>query len=169
MITKPKITFHNNPVAHRALVIHGANSLICMPPFPTHSYISSSTNFFIICSPPFSGGCPKPLHYHTPPRLHTIVMNLYVLNIHLQLQILITQILQVSILKLQMLLEEYKQVPWAALIYLTSEVIYGGRVTDDWDQRCLKSLLVKFYSPTIFEPGFCYDSSHVSAVFTLIN
>ncbi|BFZ12081.1 hypothetical protein BsWGS_15120 [Bradybaena similaris] len=69
--------------------------------------------------------------------------------------------LEVSILKLQMLLEEYKQVPWAALIYLTSEVIYGGRVTDDWDRRCLKSLLVKFYSPTVFEPEFCYDSSHM--------
>lgn len=73
--------------------------------------------------------------------------------------------LQVSILKLQMLLEEQERVPWAALTYLTGEVTYGGRVTDDWDRRCLISLLSKFYTPALFQPGFFYDSNHVSLFF----
>lgn len=67
--------------------------------------------------------------------------------------------LEVSILKLQMLLEEQDQVPWAALNYLTGEVTYGGRVTDDLDRRCLISLLRKFYCPSLLEPDFAYDSN----------
>ncbi|RUS88172.1 hypothetical protein EGW08_004069 [Elysia chlorotica] len=67
--------------------------------------------------------------------------------------------LEVSILKLQMLLEEQDQIPWAALNYLTGEVTYGGRVTDDLDRRCLISLLRKFYCPSLMEPDFSYDSN----------
>lgn len=61
-----------------------------------------------------------------------------------------------------MLLEEQQEVPWTAISYLTGEVIYGGRVTDDWDRRCLIALINKFYSPASLEPGYCYDSNHVS-------
>ncbi|XP_059157269.1 dynein axonemal heavy chain 6-like [Physella acuta] len=69
--------------------------------------------------------------------------------------------LEVSILKLQMLLEEQEDVPWEALNYLTGEVTYGGRVTDDWDRRCLISLLRKFYNISLFEPGYSYDATHM--------
>lgn len=68
---------------------------------------------------------------------------------------------QVAILQLQMLLEESDTVPWAALNYLTGQVTYGGRVTDDLDRRCLISLLNKFYCPALFAEGFSYDSSQV--------
>ncbi|KAH9496161.1 Dynein heavy chain 6, axonemal [Bulinus truncatus] len=69
--------------------------------------------------------------------------------------------LEVSILKLQMLLEEQEEVPWAALNYLTGEVTYGGRVTDDWDRRCLISLLSKFYNQSLFQPGYSYDTANM--------
>ncbi|GFO34548.1 dynein heavy chain 1, axonemal, partial [Plakobranchus ocellatus] len=69
--------------------------------------------------------------------------------------------LEVSIQKLQMLLEEQAEIPWAALNYLTGEVTYGGRVTDDLDRRCLISLLRKFYSPNLQEENFSYDSNQM--------
>ncbi|CAF5206994.1 unnamed protein product, partial [Rotaria magnacalcarata] len=37
---------------------------------------------------------------------------------------------------------------------------YGGRVTDDWDRRTLKTLLAKFYCPIIIESDeFRFDES----------
>ncbi|ESO83512.1 hypothetical protein LOTGIDRAFT_133247 [Lottia gigantea] len=73
--------------------------------------------------------------------------------------------LEVSVLKLQMLLEEQSEIPWAALMYLTGEVTYGGRVTDDWDRRCLLSLLSKFYTPDVLKSDHCYSVDQVSLTY----
>ncbi|KAL8598267.1 hypothetical protein ACOMHN_035217 [Nucella lapillus] len=69
--------------------------------------------------------------------------------------------LEVSILKLQMLMEGQDDIPWDALHYLTGEVTFGGRVTDDMDRRCLLSLLNKFYCPESLSPGYCYSTSQM--------
>jgi len=48
-----------------------------------------------------------------------------------------------------MLLNEMKEedlIPWDALKFVTGDINYGGRVTDDWDRRCLRTILRKFYT-----------------------
>ncbi|XP_056443291.1 dynein axonemal heavy chain 6 [Gadus chalcogrammus] len=52
-------------------------------------------------------------------------------------------------------------IPWDALTYITGEITYGGRVTDAWDQRCLRTVLKGFFSPGTLEPGYAYSPSGV--------
>jgi dynein heavy chain len=55
---------------------------------------------------------------------------------------------EVAVLQLQSLLADNAQnIPFGDLKYITGEVIYGGRVTDDYDRRCLLSLLSNFFCP----------------------
>ncbi|XP_028284655.1 dynein heavy chain 6, axonemal [Parambassis ranga] len=52
-------------------------------------------------------------------------------------------------------------IPWDALIYTTGEITYGGRVTDAWDQRCLRTVLKGFFSPETLQPGYTYSPSGI--------
>ena len=42
-------------------------------------------------------------------------------------------------------------VPWDALKYMTGEITYGGRVSDEKDRVLLMALLDKFYAPRILK------------------
>ncbi|XP_023932407.1 dynein heavy chain 3, axonemal [Lingula anatina] len=68
--------------------------------------------------------------------------------------------LRISVRQLVMFINEYEEPPLEALIYLTGECNYGGRVTDDRDRRLIKSLLQIFYcKDMIFDDNYKFSES----------
>ncbi|XP_072930463.1 dynein axonemal heavy chain 6 isoform X2 [Epargyreus clarus] len=63
-----------------------------------------------------------------------------------------------AMLNLQMFCED-GHIPWDALEYITSQITYGGRVTDMWDQRCLTTILKRFFSAATLEADYAYSRS----------
>ncbi|XP_071807320.1 dynein axonemal heavy chain 12-like isoform X1 [Asterias amurensis] len=57
--------------------------------------------------------------------------------------------LRISIRQLQMFVNDYDDVQYDAITYLTGECNYGGRVTDDRDRRCLLTILADFILPKV--------------------
>ena len=67
--------------------------------------------------------------------------------------------LETSRTVLEMLLNEQAQTPWDALTFVVGHINYGGRVTDDWDRRCLLSILRLFITTKILEPTYFFSQS----------
>ncbi|XP_076022383.1 dynein axonemal heavy chain 12 [Genypterus blacodes] len=68
--------------------------------------------------------------------------------------------LHISIRQLQLFVNEYDEVPFEAITYLTGECNYGGRVTDDWDRRLLMTVLADFYKNDVIEkPHYTFSPS----------
>ncbi|XP_041945152.1 dynein heavy chain 1, axonemal isoform X2 [Alosa sapidissima] len=67
--------------------------------------------------------------------------------------------LRICISQLKMFLDEYQDIPYKVLKYTAGEINYGGRVTDDWDRRCILNILEDFYSPAVLEPAHSYSPS----------
>lgn len=56
---------------------------------------------------------------------------------------------------------EMDEIPWDAIRFTIGDINYGGRVTDEWDRRCLTAILGKFILPNALESGYCFSSSNV--------
>lgn len=56
-------------------------------------------------------------------------------------------------------MEEQDVIPWDALNYVTGQINYGGRVTDDVDRRCLMSILSIYMVPDILEDSYKFSAS----------
>ncbi|NXU12627.1 DYH1 protein, partial [Pardalotus punctatus] len=69
--------------------------------------------------------------------------------------------LRICISQLHMFLNEYEDIPYKVLKYTAGEINYGGRVTDDWDRRCIMSILEDFYKPEVLSPDFAYSESGI--------
>ena len=65
--------------------------------------------------------------------------------------------LTTGILTLRRMLEDVvrgggeQHIPLESLVFMTGQIVYGGRVTDDWDRRCLMSLMRMFYNDGMLE------------------
>nr|XP_031542333.1 dynein heavy chain 1, axonemal isoform X7 [Vicugna pacos] len=69
--------------------------------------------------------------------------------------------LRICISQLKMFLDEYDHIPYKVLKYTAGEINYGGRITDDWDRRCVMNILEDFYSPSVLFPEHSYSASGI--------
>ncbi|XP_058931925.1 dynein axonemal heavy chain 1 [Kogia breviceps] len=69
--------------------------------------------------------------------------------------------LRICVSQLKMFLDEYDHIPYKVLKYTAGEINYGGRVTDDWDRRCVMNILEDFYSPAVLFPEHSYSASGI--------
>lgn len=47
--------------------------------------------------------------------------------------------------------------PKQVLVYTAGHINYGGRITDDWDRRCVLTILQDFYKPEILSTSHKFD------------
>lgn len=57
--------------------------------------------------------------------------------------------------------EVRKDIKWRALEYINGEITYGGRVTDEWDQRCVRTILKIFACEQILDENYSYSESGI--------
>ncbi|XP_057625591.1 dynein axonemal heavy chain 1 [Chionomys nivalis] len=69
--------------------------------------------------------------------------------------------LRICISQLKMFLDEYDDIPYKVLKYTAGEINYGGRVTDDWDRRCVMNILEDFYNPAVLSSEHSYSASGI--------
>lgn len=55
--------------------------------------------------------------------------------------------LQISVDQMKIVWNEQDIVPFDTLRYLVAECNYGGHIADEWDRRCLSTLIAQFLSP----------------------
>merc|ERR1711871_601487 len=70
--------------------------------------------------------------------------------------------MSISLKQINMFLNKYDAVDWDAIQYLIGHCNYGGRVTDDWDRRCLNTVLNKILCPeTVTDDGYKFSDSGI--------
>jgi len=61
----------------------------------------------------------------------------------------------------EMLVNDYEDIPYKVITSLTTEVNYGGRVTDTWDRRTNNALLIPFCNPEVTNVDYKFSPSGV--------
>jgi dynein heavy chain len=65
---------------------------------------------------------------------------------------------------MKMLLEDQEQIPWDSMLFVSGHINYGGRVTDEWDRRCLISMLKKFYTEDVLKENYLFSESGIYTI-----
>ena len=60
---------------------------------------------------------------------------------------------------LQLFLDNHEEIPWDALLFVTGDINYGGRVTDDNDRTCLRSTLARYCHPGALADSYRFSPS----------
>ena len=61
----------------------------------------------------------------------------------------------------EMLVNDYPEIPYKVITSLTTEVNYGGRVTDKWDRRTNNYLLIPFCNPDVEKEGYQFSENGI--------
>ncbi|KAK0159284.1 hypothetical protein PV328_010180 [Microctonus aethiopoides] len=67
--------------------------------------------------------------------------------------------LAICISQLYMFTMEYNELPFEVLVYTAGHINYGGRITDDWDRRCLLTILQDYYQLKVIALDYKFDST----------
>ena len=67
--------------------------------------------------------------------------------------------LKCCIRQLHKFIAMYEEVPFPVLHFLSGQVNYGGRVTDDWDRRCLMTLLDDYMAEKVLVDEYAFSQS----------
>jgi dynein heavy chain len=62
---------------------------------------------------------------------------------------------------LKLFLDSPEEIPWEALLFVTGDINYGGRVTDDLDRRCLVTTLKGFCSMHTIADDYKFSPSGI--------
>uniref|UniRef100_A0A1B6DUZ5 Dynein heavy chain region D6 P-loop domain-containing protein n=2 Tax=Clastoptera arizonana TaxID=38151 RepID=A0A1B6DUZ5_9HEMI len=69
--------------------------------------------------------------------------------------------LRICVSQLYMFLHEYSDIPFKVLTYTAGHINYGGRVTDDWDRRCIMNILHDYYDMTVVNSSYQFDNDGI--------
>ncbi|KAL2745195.1 dynein axonemal heavy chain 1-like [Vespula maculifrons] len=69
--------------------------------------------------------------------------------------------LAICLSQLHMFLMEYTIIPFKVLIYTAGHINYGGRITDDWDRRCVLTILEDYYKVEVVATYFRFDNNGI--------
>ena len=47
------------------------------------------------------------------------------------------------------------------LTYTAGHINYGGRITDEWDRRCVLTLLDDYYNANVVSPNYQFDEQGI--------
>lgn len=67
--------------------------------------------------------------------------------------------LRICVSQLSMFLDEYSEIPFKVLKYTAGHINYGGRVTDDWDRRCIMNILNDYYCQESLSESYSFSVS----------